>query len=200
MGAPNPALRSPSAELLWQVRVTWPWALSQHAPLRSPRMHTCPIPACPLILSQHAPLSSYHHAPQPSPHMLPNLLPACSPVLYHHVPGPLPACSPAFSQHAPRPSPSMLPGLLPACSLALSQHAPRPSPSMLPGPLPAAPSHGPVGCQEFFKGSPFSRGFPSSHRSIDGYLLCFLRPQMWTRSRKRPGPSQPPVWAHQPLS
>ena len=176
MGAPNPALRSPSAELLWQVRVTWPWALSQHAPLRSPRMHTCPTPACPLILSQHA--------PQPSPSMLPSLVPPCS--------WPSPSMLPAFSQHALQSYTTMSP--------AFSQHAPRPSPSMLPGPLPAAPSHGPVGCQEFFKGGPFSRGLPSSHRSIGGYLLCFLRPQMWTRSRKRPGPSQPPIWAHQPLS
>ena len=139
MGAPNPALRNPSVEPLWQVRVTWPWALSQHA-----------------------------HLPYPS-------MPS----------DPLPACSPAFYHHAPWPSPSMLPSLLPACSLAFSHHAPWPSPNCS---QPRASE-----LSEFFKGGPFSQRFPSSHRSIGGYLLCFLRPQMWTRSRKRPGPSQPPV-------
>lgn len=38
-------------------------------------------------------------------------------------------------------------------------------------------------------------GVHSSCRSVGGHFQCFLRPLMWTRSVKMPGPSQPRVWA-----
>ena len=146
----NPSQGTTSVEPLWQVRVTWPWALSQHAHLPYPSMPSDPLPACSPAFSQHA--------PWPSPSMLPAFLPSCSPAFYHH---------------APWPSPSMLPSPFPVCSPVLSQHAPWPSPIMLPGPLPTAPSHGPVSCQSCSKEAPSPRGSLPATEALVGIFCAF---------------------------